>query len=90
MGAAEHASRILTAWMEGDSDRIEVELNGALRSTRTGVSRPPVEHEEQELLESVASHLRRSGISKQVTEGDRLATDFALLRHLSGRSAASV
>ena len=86
MGAAEHANRILAAWMDGDTDRLASEIDGALLSSDANVSAPTVENEEQELLESVASHLRRCGAPSQSVKPGQLAADFALLRHLSHRS----
>jgi hypothetical protein len=90
MAAAEHANRILTAWIEGDTNRLELEIEGALLSSVGNVPLRPVEDEEQELLESVALHLRRSCIPTRALPTERLATDFALLRHLGHRSSRSL
>ncbi len=86
MVAALHAQRILGAWDITSPDRrntglFDVELDHALNSCRTVSTATLLENEQNEVLESVAQHLRTAanGTPYQVEAG------LTLLRHLSGR-----
>jgi hypothetical protein len=89
MVAQERANRILAAWVSGNAERLRLEFDGVLASSRANAPASTVENEEQELLESVVSHLRLWMVQMHTAAGERLQPDLALLRHLSQRSAGS-
>lgn len=89
MIAQEQAKRILAAWVTGSADGLKSELEGVLRTFRGSAPASPVESEEQELLESVASDLYASLERAQTPQPGRLQSNLALLQHLSHRSSAS-
>lgn len=96
MSVAQHAERILAAWNVADAAGFETELENALRSCRRSQPVSNLEHEQQELLESVVERLRSVRAAGEGTrrEGKRtvptnfgLNAGFALLQHLSHRAA---
>jgi len=79
MGAAQHADRILAAWDRANDGGFRTELENALVSCRNEVAATGLEHEQRELLESVAQQLQSRCSTR------RLEAGVALLRHLRTR-----
>jgi len=89
MIAQESASRILAAWLSGNSEQLRSEVEVALTGCFANGARSAVENEEQELLETVAHDLSKClGRSRDCAD-QRLYSSLNLLRHLSRRNHPS-
>jgi hypothetical protein len=87
MLAQERANRILTAWETGSMEWLKYELQAILGEAQGGTRALTIEHEERELLESVAEDLWLFLVQAHAPVNERLQTGFMLLRHLSQRPA---
>lgn len=85
MPTHERASRILEAWVSGNTEQFQRELEETITQEHVNASGSRLQEEEKELLQSVASDLWRSLARPHANSSTRFQSNFALLQHLSRR-----
>ncbi len=83
MNTEQHASSILAAWELADRSTVEIALNRALASCRATRSISSLESERQEVLQSVAEHLRALAGNGRFPAYSQGSGALTLLFHLS-------
>lgn len=82
MDTAQHAGNILEAWRFRDLSKLNAALDEALLACAACISVSRLEAEREEMLQSVAEHLREHNGPQQLEDFSSCAA-VTLLRHLS-------